>query len=82
MAAMDRYYDLLLGQFEQIRKTQWDKIDLAAQWLGQSLAADGWLYAFGTGHSHLIAEEIFYRAGNLARSTPMLPWPATTSQSL
>ena len=43
-----------------------------ARWLGQALANDGWLYAFGTGHSHMLAEEIFYRAGNPARATPML----------
>lgn len=69
---MDRYYDALLGQMEQVRKTQWEKIDQAARWLGHSLAHGGWLYAFGTGHSHLLAEEIFYRAGNPARATPML----------
>jgi uncharacterized phosphosugar-binding protein len=56
----------------EIRATQWEKIGEAARWLSDSLAKDGWLYAFGTGHSHAIAEEIFYRAGNLARATPML----------
>ena len=72
MQAMDRYYDLLMGQMEKVRRTQWQKIATAAQWLGESFANDGWLYAFGTGHSHLLAEEIFYRAGNPARATPML----------
>src|SRR6185369_10176200 len=71
-SAMDRYYTALLDQLDQIRETQWNKIALAAEWLGQSLAHDGWLYAFGTGHSHALAEEIFYRAGNPARATPML----------
>jgi uncharacterized phosphosugar-binding protein len=72
MNAMDRYYEALMGQMEAVRRTQWEKIETAAAWLGQSLANDGWLYAFGTGHSHALAEEIFYRAGNLARATPML----------
>lgn len=72
MEAMDRYYELLMEQMKQVRLTQWDKIDLGARWLGESLRNDGWLYAFGTGHSHLLAEEIFYRAGGLARATPML----------
>lgn len=72
MRAIDQYYDLLMGQMEQVRKSQWEKIELAGEWLGESLANDGWLYAFGTGHSHLLAEEIFYRAGGLARATPML----------
>jgi uncharacterized phosphosugar-binding protein len=69
---MDRYYEALLAQFDTIRKTQWEKIDRAAQWLAEALAKDGWLYAFGTGHSHLLAEEIFYRAGGLARACPIL----------
>lgn len=72
MAAMDEYYRLLMGQMEQVRATQWEKVRLAGEWLGESLANEGWLYAFGTGHSHLLAEEIFYRAGGLARTTPML----------
>ena len=68
----DQYYDRLMAQMKQVRQTQWEQIHTAAQWLGESLARDGWLYAFGTGHSHALAEEIFYRAGNLARATPML----------
>ena len=38
----------------------------------EALAADRWLYAFGTGHSHALAEEVFYRAGGLARAVPIL----------
>jgi uncharacterized phosphosugar-binding protein len=57
--AMDRYYDALLGQIQQVRETQWDKIQQAAEWLGAALAGGRWLYAFGTGHSHALAEEIF-----------------------
>jgi len=72
MRAMDSYYELLMAQMQQVRHTQWPKIEQAAQWLGYSLANEGWLYAFGTGHSHALAEEIFYRAGNPARATPIL----------
>jgi len=72
MSAIDQYYKLLLGQMEAIRTTQWAGIQQAGVWLGESLLNEGFLYAFGTGHSHLLAEEIFYRAGNLARACPML----------
>ncbi|MGV3773384.1 MAG: SIS domain-containing protein [Verrucomicrobiales bacterium] len=72
MNGIERYYQTLLNQFEQIKTTQWDKIKQAGAWLGESLANEGWLYAFGTGHSHMLAEEIFYRAGNPARATPIL----------
>ncbi|MEK7686085.1 MAG: SIS domain-containing protein [Verrucomicrobiota bacterium] len=72
MNTMNRYFEIVLGQMQQIRATQWPKIEQAAFWLGEALANDHWLYAFGTGHSHLLAEEIFYRAGGLARAAPML----------
>lgn len=36
------------------------------------LAAGGMIHAFGTGHSHMLAEEVFYRAGGLARVDPLL----------
>ncbi len=72
MSASEEFYETVLTHFQRIRSTQWSKIQLAGDWLGQSLANQGWLYAFGTGHSHLLAEEIFYRAGGLARATPIL----------
>jgi uncharacterized phosphosugar-binding protein len=69
---MDRYFGVLQMQMRQIQETQWEKVAVAAQWLGEVFVKGGWLYAFGTGHSHALAEEIFYRAGNPARATPML----------
>jgi uncharacterized phosphosugar-binding protein len=72
MNAMNQYFDLLVGQMQKIRETQWANIEAAGRALGKALVHDGWLYAFGTGHSHLLAEEIFYRAGGLARAAPML----------
>lgn len=72
MSAMEQYFEIVMGQFRQIRETQWEKLATAAEWLGEALWNDHWLYAFGTGHSHLLAEEIFYRAGHLARAVPML----------
>jgi len=70
--AMTRFYEAALSQLEQLRSTQWNKLEQAADWVGAALANDHWLYAFGTGHSHLLAEEIFFRAGSLARGVPML----------
>ena len=72
MSASEDFFETVLAHFQKVRSTQWSKIQLAGEWLGESLAKDGWLYAFGTGHSHLLAEEVFYRAGGLARATPIL----------
>lgn len=44
----------------------------AATRIVDRLARGGLIHTFGTGHSHLMAEEVFYRAGGLARVNPLL----------
>lgn len=56
-------------------------LEQAATRLATALAADRYLYAFGTGHSHLLAEEIFYRAGGLARACSILDPPLMLHES-
>jgi len=72
MNAYEKYYAAARDQLEKVFTTQRAAIEQAAAWLGEALASDHWLYAFGTGHSHMLAEEIFYRAGGLAHGVPML----------
>jgi uncharacterized phosphosugar-binding protein len=72
MSAAESYYEILLGQMRKIRDEQWGNITKAAEWLGDALVNRKFLYGFGTGHSHLLAEEIFYRAGGLATACPIL----------
>jgi uncharacterized phosphosugar-binding protein len=72
MNAYDRYYGAARTQLDAVYTSQRAAITQAAEWLGDALAHDRWLYAFGTGHSHLLAEEVFYRAGGLAHAVPML----------
>ena len=40
----------------------WDAVAAAAGLVARAVAAGGLVHAFGTGHSHLLAEELFYRA--------------------
>ncbi|WP_373495994.1 sugar isomerase domain-containing protein [Aquiflexum sp.] len=51
---------------------QVQKIETSAEWIANSLSNDGFIYISGTGHSHMFAEEIFYRAGGFARVIPIL----------
>ncbi len=67
-----RYLDTVAGQIRQLRETQWSAIQTAGQWIGEALANDHWFYTFGTGHSRMLAEEVFHRAGGLARAVPIL----------
>jgi len=72
MSAYDQFVSVARNQFDRVADTQRSPITTAGNWLADSLATDGFLYAFGTGHSHMVAEEIFYRAGHLARAVPIL----------
>ena len=55
-----------------VLETQLGNIDEAGAIVAETLMNDGFVYAFGTGHSHMMAEELFYRAGGLARIYPIL----------
>ncbi len=49
----------------EVKKTQLENIRKAAEIAAQSIADGGLLHTFGTGHSHLVAAEIYLRAGGL-----------------
>ena len=44
----------------------------AAELVARAVSSGGLVHLFGTGHSHLLAEELFYRAGGLAQINPIL----------
>ena len=52
--------------------SQEKEILLAAEWISAAIAAEAWIYISGTGHSHILAEELFYRAGGFTRVIPIL----------
>lgn len=56
----------------EVMRTQKEKIEAAAEIVTNCLAEDGILYLFGCGHSHIIGEDLFYRAGGLAPVCAML----------
>jgi uncharacterized phosphosugar-binding protein len=66
------YLKNLYTLLEKLENTQEQTIDLVAAVCADSIAKGGLLYFFGTGHSHMIAEEPFYRAGGLACVYPIL----------
>lgn len=49
-----------------------DLIEQAGAVIAHSLANSGTLHIFGTGHSHMLVEEAFYRAGGLVKIEPIL----------
>jgi len=59
------YYEAVVRLLSEIQQSQAEAIDKAADLIFSSLAADGVLHIFGSGHSHSVAEEAFHRAGGL-----------------
>lgn len=72
MKANERYYEILKETLEAAFCGQADALETAARKIAESLLGGGMLYTFGTGHGHLLALEIFYRAGGLGRVCPIL----------
>src|SRR5690625_6543934 len=60
---MHKYVEVVQGKIEQMITTQEEKLKIAAQKIADSVIKGGILHVFGSGHSHMIAEEVFYRAG-------------------
>lgn len=71
MKAYQTYFQKILNKLQLVQE-QSSKIEEASQWISQSMANGGFIYTSGTGHSHMFAEEIFYRAGGFARVVPIL----------
>lgn len=66
------YLKNLIDIIERISGDQGDNIETAARLMSDTLCGGGRVHAFGTGHSHMLAEELFYRAGGLVNVDPML----------
>src|SRR5689334_11608349 len=66
MSLLDTYREQVVGVLDRLVGTQRGAIDTAQDWVAESLGQDGIVYATGSGHSHLIAAEVFYRAGGIA----------------
>lgn len=58
------YLDAAQGILERIRTTQLPNIEAAADICTQSIAGDGLVHLFGTGHSRMFVEEMFPRHGS------------------
>lgn len=60
---------------EKIEKDENGSIIKTAEIFADTLINHRRIYLFGTGHSHMLAEELFYRAGGLVNIQPILIEP-------
>lgn len=71
-SAGQRYLVQAEAVIARILDSEWAAIEAGAELIADALAAGHQLVAFGTGHSHLLAEELYHRAGGLVRVRPVL----------
>ena len=72
MNAMDTYFDNLKRLLEEALNTQRNSMEHAARAIADCLHSGHMLYTMGSGHGHLLALELFYRAGGMACVCPIL----------
>ncbi|NQX60150.1 sugar isomerase domain-containing protein [Paenibacillus qinlingensis] len=69
---MDTFMTHVQSILSSVMLTQTDAMKQASEVLANTLVASRKVYIFGTGHSHMLAEEAFYRAGGLKDIIPIL----------
>ena len=72
MSAIDFYFSNLNAILTRTLETQKDGMEAASRKIADCMREGGMVYTFGTGHGHLLALEIFYRAGGMACLCPIL----------
>ena len=70
--ALDDYLGAIRDLQAHVLESQRAELLKVAERMAEAIQRDGRIFIFGTGHSHLLAEEGFYRAGGLANVVPML----------
>jgi uncharacterized phosphosugar-binding protein len=71
-SAGQRYLAIATELVERLHRQEWPRISAAAELLTEAFVSGHVIHAFGSGHSHMLAEELFYRAGGLVRVRPIL----------
>ena len=75
------YIENIQNIIEKIKRDGSDSICEAAEVFKNALKKGNNVFLFGTGHSHMLAEELFYRAGGLVRIQPILRGPLMLHES-
>jgi uncharacterized phosphosugar-binding protein len=69
--AYERYFDKL-SELMEVLRDEGPEIEAAAKMMATCIADGGIVHVFGSGHSHMMAEEVFHRAGGLFAFNAML----------
>ena len=73
METAARFFDHAQKKLQQVLEHEMPNIQTAANFVTESCKQGGKFYVFGSGHSHMIAEELYLRAGGLCLVHGILP---------
>lgn len=77
MKAWEKYFEVEKQVVDKVIKVNKDAIVKAAQILAETTENGGLIYGFGTGHSHLVVDDAFWRAATPANYAALLEHSAT-----
>ena len=80
MTMIQSYLDIVQKKLNDITQQQSHKITSTAVELAKIINQGGVIYIFGCGHSHIFAEDVFYRAGGIAPVRPIFIEPLMLHQ--
>ena len=75
MKKYNEYISNVKDIIEKIETKGAESLEKAAALFSETLMTGKRIYLFGTGHSHMLSEELFYRAGGLVNIQPVLVEP-------
>lgn len=72
MSLLNQYYNEIIARLNDVKDHDEDAIEQAAQLLFDCEKQGGTIYAFGTGHSHMMGQDLYARAGGYAKVVPIV----------
>ncbi|MBI0579033.1 SIS domain-containing protein [Neobacillus cucumis] len=72
---LNQYFKKAKEKIQLVEKYEMEKLKKAAEKVAEAIQNGGIVQLFGCGHSHILAEEVFYRAGGLVPIKPILVEP-------
>lgn len=71
MRYANEYFDTMRRTLDRIWDTQCQNMKLAVETLARVVASEGVIHVFGAGHTQILVQELWFRAGQLACISPL-----------
>ncbi|MGG3495225.1 SIS domain-containing protein [Peribacillus simplex] len=68
---MNSYFEEVQALLKIVGEQEKQSIKESVEHISKAVVSDGVIHLFGSGHSHILTEEVFYRAGGLAAIHPI-----------